>query len=1564
MTSKQRRSQLVDAANAAEVPEHTARDIRSWLASGLVADEYAKLMQGGHTKGEVPLQRVFVDLPVELEPLGDRRVLFLETFLRSSPIDLAAYIEADDASPPGSDARNRLAHRGTSSVAATLLIGGPGQGKSTLGQLACQLHRAALLLPYSNELTARERDVITPFEKKGWSARLRIPDEPSFPIHISLPKFAAWLAKREPLAGRSESTELMAFVVSQPAAVAASLSSAALLRLLAHIPLLLVLDGFDEIGATGDRQRVVASTRAFLRGLAQSSARIHVIATTRPQGYTGELGRLGLPLMPASLVLLDTQEALRYGKRLVEAKIADVDLQAKTIERLTDAAKKPATARLLTTPLQVTIVAALVQQQGRAPKERWRLFSSYFDYTYKREIERDSYASALLAEYRSHIEAIHARVGLLLQVEAERVGGASARMTHSELRIVVETVLKEDDVPEPRFSELVADILKAAEERLVFLVEPEPGRFGFEIRSLQEFMAAWALSQGPDADVTARMVQVSKSPMFRNVLLFVTSRLYSESSHLREQIPGLLCGNSNRGEVESPADQGGGALLALEILEEGAPLSQPRQAAALLERAVRVLDLPVGDRQARLARVSSDESMAFVKALETRVAESKGRSPALAAWVCLMEAVSCGRVWARPLAERFWSTISARDVILACVQAGVRGGQWMAARLAETVQDVPPERRIEYLEHVKTFSVRLPWLEWLSHTIVERAHWDRELPYLTRLRDEGRRTMPPPELDGPASWQGLLAVARFLVEPSAQSLSAALDMVASDVPCSQWGRLARLVTWPLAACLRSAATPSELQDYARRMSAGELGDISDWLEAESGWVRGVYSFEGDPWRLERLPEGPPLVAFPHWILEQLAANATSEAVFQAARAAFVSPGPSARRAMLAHFCTALLQARGAVLSSMAAAEAEVSIAELRSWLAAGERVLAHLVPRPHGVSVAEWIALLDEFKAKEPGFPRMGPRVCLDACVESGGHPVVASLAVLAIQLFQENEIADEPGDQAWLPDMQDALRRLAGATARDRALLGILRVYVGDVTVQDSETVEAIQAETEEADELFEALAAAALAGRLPRARSIGLIRMVLQSVALGKWSASRVFSAYLRLAQAETSGLDRKGVWVQLGLPSPPPSPGEAVHGGAGVPSEPVQIAVVSLRDVRGVHEVTIRPERAEHGLGQWIVILGENGTGKTTILRAIATSLRNARDPSLWPDDAFSFPWVRVGADEARIVVAMADGRGFETRIRVQDGLRIVQTPEHSSPRPFPVFGYGCRRGSALGGGQRRVDLGSDGGPEVATLFSEGRDIIHAETWLLVLDGDANRSVGSKDVLEVVKRSLEQLLDVAEVFVLDRRVFVREKNGCVVLFEALSDGYLTTAGWFVDFVARWVEMLVRAGLEVPPDFLLEARGLILIDEVDLHLHPRWQLDVITRIKQILPRMSFVVTTHNPLTLVGAKPGQIWILSPGGAGPSLRQGVDAPMLLSGGQVFRRYFGVDDIYPSEYGRKLQRYAFLSGLAKRSADEEAEMRGVVEELGRAGLLPEWDVGDSSAMAPAPGRKLAKRRGGA
>jgi hypothetical protein len=288
-------------------------------------------------------------------------------------------------------------------------------------------------------------------------------------------------------------------------------------------------------------------------------------------------------------------------------------------------------------------------------------------------------------------------------------------------------------------------------------------------------------------------------------------------------------------------------------------------------------------------------------------------------------------------------------------------------------------------------------------------------------------------------------------------------------------------------------------------------------------------------------------------------------------------------------------------------------------------------------------------------------------------------------------------------------------------------------------------------------------------------------------------------------------------------------------------------------------------------------------------------------------------------------------------------VAQQPEHIRRRVFPLFGYGCRRGSALGGKSREVDLKDDGGPEVATLFSEARDIIHAETWLLILDGDASRNEEMRKVYNSVIAALLSLLDLKDLTIEDRRVWVTERGGQRVLFETLSDGYLTTAGWFLDLVARWIELLTRNGEAVTDDFLAIARGLVLIDELDLHLHPRWQIEAISRVRRLLPQMSFIVTTHNPLTLVGARPEEIWVLSADGGKVEARPGVEAPMLLTGGQIFRQYFDIKDIYPDELGRKLQRYGFLSGYAERDDAEEKEMVELAADLSVAGLLPEWEV---------------------
>jgi energy-coupling factor transporter ATP-binding protein EcfA2 len=355
----------------------------------------------------------------------------------------------------------------------------------------------------------------------------------------------------------------------------------------------------------------------------------------------------------------------------------------------------------------------------------------------------------------------------------------------------------------------------------------------------------------------------------------------------------------------------------------------------------------------------------------------------------------------------------------------------------------------------------------------------------------------------------------------------------------------------------------------------------------------------------------------------------------------------------------------------------------------------------------------------------------------------------------------------------------------------------------------------------------------------------------------------------QKQTSDLDNQSTWNRLALPLPYPSQPFQPRLAGGIPLMPVRINSVELKDIMSFHSLSIKFSEPKPDEGQWIVILGTNGVGKTTILRSLALALRSLKHPAIWPNGAFANSWQRVPRKDESIVgdssikIMLGDGVEQKTLIRSGGPISITQSPEQDNPRLFPIFAYGCRRGSALGGAAKKVNLNQDGGPEIATLFDEGADLIQAETWLVALEGDTSKNPRSKIIYDIVVDALSNLLDLISVEVADQQVWVTERDHPKLPFKSMSDGYLSNAGWFLDLVARWIVLAESSGQPIQADFLSKMRGLVLIDEIDIHLHPKWQIEIINRTRRLLPQMSFVVTTHNPLTLVGAKAEEIWILS-----------------------------------------------------------------------------------------------------
>jgi len=135
----------------------------------------------------------------------------------------------------------------------------------------------------------------------------------------------------------------------------------------------------------------------------------------------------------------------------------------------------------------------------------------------------------------------------------------------------------------------------------------------------------------------------------------------------------------------------------------------------------------------------------------------------------------------------------------------------------------------------------------------------------------------------------------------------------------------------------------------------------------------------------------------------------------------------------------------------------------------------------------------------------------------------------------------------------------------------------------------------------------------------------------------------------------------------------------------------------------------------------------------------------------------------------------------------------------------------------------------------------------------------------------------------------------------------------------------------------------GLVLVDEIDLHLHPRWQRTILRQLKEVFPRLSFVVTTHNPLTLLGADAGEIVVLRESADGrPAAKQfdlppGIRADRILTG-EWFGLPYTVDDdtIALIEKHQKM----LLDGVV----EDAPERRDLEEQLaGRYGAYADTSI---------------------
>jgi Sec-independent protein translocase protein TatA len=312
------------------------------------------------------------------------------------------------------------------------------------------------------------------------------------------------------------------------------------------------------------------------------------------------------------------------------------------------------------------------------------------------------------------------------------------------------------------------------------------------------------------------------------------------------------------------------------------------------------------------------------------------------------------------------------------------------------------------------------------------------------------------------------------------------------------------------------------------------------------------------------------------------------------------------------------------------------------------------------------------------------------------------------------------------------------------------------------------------------------------------------------------------------------------------------------------------LTLENIRSITDLDIdfQVPGSNNQVRHWTCILGENGTGKSSILRSAALVLAGSDSlPELLGDPG---RWIRNGTKAAKITaeVVTQDGREHHIAIELKAGSGLAETLKANAAglsaldealkhtkRSYFVVGYGVSR--RFPGSTSEKFQSASGKPlraqSVITLFQADASLRSLEAWAMDLHYRRG-AVG----LNLIRKVLNTLLPDVKFQGIDkerRQLVFKTADGLVPLAQ-LSDGYQSVISWYGDLLYRITE--VFKDHKKP----LEARGLLLLDEVDLHLHPLWQRRVADFLRQTLPNFQCIVTTHSALTAQQCGEGELYVL------------------------------------------------------------------------------------------------------
>lgn len=342
---------------------------------------------------------------------------------------------------------------------------------------------------------------------------------------------------------------------------------------------------------------------------------------------------------------------------------------------------------------------------------------------------------------------------------------------------------------------------------------------------------------------------------------------------------------------------------------------------------------------------------------------------------------------------------------------------------------------------------------------------------------------------------------------------------------------------------------------------------------------------------------------------------------------------------------------------------------------------------------------------------------------------------------------------------------------------------------------------------------------------------------------------------------------------------------------PQKPLLLPIMYIRrieinNIRSIEhfEMTF-PEGKEAG---WHVLIGDNGSGKSTIVRAVAACLVGNNEIDAlrltWYD------WMRKSSPASGMNVSLIDplrilSISFESTFKPESNsiIRFSPTTHYSAELPENVFSAAYGPFRRFTGGNKDWDKVGKAYPRAAAHMSAfGEDIALTEALdyireLYISELDKTIDPGKVDrialsgIIKFINHS-KMLPNGARILgVNSESISIIVADNTIIPITQLSDGFRSILSLVLDMLHRLI--LVFGSDKVFKEILegdkkIYLPGIVIIDEVDAHLHPDWQDAIGEWFTTYFPNIQFIVTTHSPLVCRAAEKGSIWRLATPGSG------------------------------------------------------------------------------------------------